>query len=264
MATSNNSPSGIREDMRHSRGYGDMFKIAEKAFKSLKTEFIVFDHQELRMICYDYTFSAMENFYEHIGFILFEDWDSEKAQRHYISKKIRLLNFQDIFKITPQDLNYNIFQSEWESILQLVDLSFYNLKRNPIKHTHAGKHDITKQSISSNSPHMSVDERSKLNYGSYHDLTNDECEEFLNNVEACIIKIQSFLLRNQFKLNIFLNKSNDEKSKNRRKQLGVFLTNPFTVTMFSSVLHLNGDEIHITTHKTTGGVAYSASFGKKK
>lgn len=63
----------------NSRSYAIQFDIAQRALLSIKKindaengglyiQDILFTPQQLRMICYDNAFAALENFLEHIGF----------------------------------------------------------------------------------------------------------------------------------------------------------------------------------------------------
>ncbi|MDR3441966.1 MAG: hypothetical protein P4L65_03000 [Legionella sp.] len=248
-----------RKDMLNSRGYAQFLKIAQNATKTINKikicmdqssqqhgnsqlmrpdiEYIFFDIQQLRMICFDYAFSALENFLEHIGFILFYDWDSERKQRHYNDKQTKLLCFSEIIEKEHQpSLDYATLELEWNAIICSVTPGNYNIKRNPIKHIHSGKHDVKTQTVSSTSTMMYPHEYEELVKDTLHDFSDNDCFKLMTEVEALINSIHSFLQKNKLIFRIYCDYETDEEIENRKSLLDIFLVQPLADTIYSSGL----------------------------
>lgn len=245
--------------MLNSRGYAQFLKIAQNATKTInkiKTcmdqaskkhghphlmrpdiEYIYFDIQQLRIICFDYAFSALENFLEHVGFILFYDWDSGRKQRHYTDKQTKLLCFFEIIETDLQpSLDYAALELEWNAIIQSVNPGDYNIKRNPIKHIHSEKHDVKTQNVSSASTMMYPHEYEQLVKDTLHDLSDNDCFKLMNEVEALINSTHSFLQKNKLIFRIYCDYETDEQIEKRKSLLEIFLVHPLADTIYSSAL----------------------------
>lgn len=226
-----------------SRSYSVQYSIAKNALLSLKKlndpkveklckECILFTPQQLRMICYDNAFATLENFLDHIGFILFDDWGSEKGQKHYSDKLTKLLTFDKFTEARHQtDLLQETLVIEWHTIIQSVSFDSFNKKRNPIKHTHAGKHDSKVIAIESGSMISSEEMHYKLTEDTFLALTNNECEDFVKYFEDIIASVHNFLSKYKLRLDIYCN-GRSEQFQERWDLLDAFLHSPFTITMY--------------------------------
>jgi hypothetical protein len=175
-----------------------------------------------------------------IGFLLFDDWDSNKAQRHYSQKQQRLLDF-NVFTTTTHlpNLDYGALETEWKNLINSIDFDLFTQKRNPIKHTHSSKHDGVKKSVVTQSPHMNASEFSALVEGTSHALTEAECRTFLNDANNFIDKIHKFLNDHKLMLRIYCDNINEDKIQTRRSLLNIFLTHPYAYDLFSSEFTLS-------------------------
>lgn len=248
-----------RQDTLNFRAYAVLLKTAKNSLKTIEkikkcadysiqkhghshterpdTEYIFFDIQQLRMVCFDYAFSALENFLEHIGFILFLDWDSKNKQRHYREKQEKLLSFSEIIEKNHQpSLDYETLEHDWNMIIQSINLARYNNKRNPIKHIHSEKHDVKMQTVFSTNIMMNTCEYEQLVNGTLLDLTDNECTEIINETEEFIQSVHSFIQMNKLIFRIYCNNESDKKIEMREKLLETFLMYPLTTTMYSSTL----------------------------
>lgn len=194
-------------DTLNARSYALFFSIATTSLNQIrdlqppysenhsKQQFSV---GELKMICFDYLFSTYENFLEHLGYLLFEDWDSAKEQSHYANKLKRLKDLMDAihFMMIPSD--FDALCDSWIRLLDLFDVKKYKDTRNSIKHTHSGKHDtktIEKKAKGLNLP-STVDVASlivEMPLG----ITTDDCENFRKDLKAWISNIHQFIKENK-------------------------------------------------------------------
>lgn len=238
----------------NSRTYNIIFETAKNAFKTLKkietlwnesnqkygdslaerpdVNYIFFTPIQLRMICIDYAFAALENFLEHIGYILCDDWESAGKQRHYSEKNKKLIDFPSfINKNRDPNKNYEDLQHQWKSIIQSIDLSTYNKIRNPIKHVHTEKHDIKTQILSTISANRSFNQ---LNEETCLALTDNDCNEFIEKVEKLITDASIFLKEHKLIFNIYSNNRReiDKKIEGRYGLFLTFLQNPFAPTLY--------------------------------
>lgn len=189
---------------------------------------------------------------EHIGYILFDNWDSKNKQRYYSQKKEKLLNFRETlpehFAQTGHSLeeyvrllnsNYPDLEGTWKKIIKSIDLEKYTGKRNPIKHTHSGDHEMREQTSQSNCTMMSDQECELLLNGVLHDITTQECIDFLKKIDQFIKSVHSFIETYHllFKIHSQLRQGNAGIQK-RWKLWNTFLGNPFAQPLLSSYSQL--------------------------
>lgn len=223
----------------NSRAYAEYFKIANGALKTIEKikehhssllnygdlyheqpniEYIFFSHNQLKIICFDYAFSALENFLEHMGFILFDDWESNKQQRHYKQKYEKLIA---IDKFVEDKNKYSNDFHLRETILQKANPNRrdqFATKRNPIKHPHAEIHEyklISGLPINS----MPFDQ---LQTGTYLDISDNDCIELITLVESLIIDVHKFLVTHKLILKISNDIRNDNKTIKRKSLWDTF------------------------------------------
>lgn len=235
----------------NSRSYKIFFNIAENALKAIQKaqEYTsetpknidcdyIFDELQLRIICFDYLFSSLENFLEHIGYILFSDWDSKKSQRHYAQKQTKLLQIKDAIVIKEQ-LQLDFLQEKWHSIIESIDFKQYTNIRNPIKHIHAEKHDAKTQSGTRS--RMTHDEFEQINRGTLFALTTVDCEEFIKQVETLINSVHTYLKENKLFLRIYSEHSpnQSEQLEQRKTLLRTFLGGSFAPPLYTTTSQLN-------------------------
>jgi hypothetical protein len=247
-----------RKDKFESRSYAKFLKIAQNATKTINKikncvlsnqkngdvnlpradfEYIFFDIPQLRIISFDYAFSAYENFLEHIGFILFYDWDSESKQRHFSNKQKKLTCFSEIIEKENQpSLDYESLELEWNMIIQSVTLSSYNTKRNPLKHIHSEKHEVKIQTVFSTSIMMNPCEYDQLVTDTLYDVSDEDCSKLINEVEKIINSIHSFLEKNKLIFRIYCDYETNKKIEKRKSLLEIFLVQPLAGTIYSSAI----------------------------
>jgi hypothetical protein len=248
-----------KKNTLNSRSYSVFFEIAQNALKTIEKSkecadnstqkhdnpyqdradinYIFFSIPQLRMICFDNAFSALENFLEHLGFILFYDWDSKKKQRHYIDKQKKLLNFRDIIETKHQPLlDYATLEKDWSTLIQSIHPEIHTHKRNPIKHIHAEDHDTKMHVVSSATTMINTDEYNQLTDGTFLSLTDDECINLTKEIETFIQSVHSFIDINRLIFHIYCDNEPDEKSDRRKELLDTFIVYPFANTLYSSTL----------------------------
>lgn len=240
----------------NSRAYRDFLVIANAAYKTIEKikecatqskqrrkdpnverpdmEYIFFTIPQLRQICFDYAFSAWENFLEHLGFILFDDWDSKKKQKTYKQKYNRLLDFLDFISSNRiPNIDYSKLENEWKTIIQKIDPDKILLakKRNPIKHVHSETHDIKFLDVDNNT--NSSEAYEKITKNTRLGITDDDCLNIISNINDLINAAYDFLYKNQNLLKIHRIYLIDEKSKKRKSLWRTFLCHPLAVDFYS-------------------------------
>ncbi len=237
----------------NSRAYVDYLKIAKTAWEKINEigdkndahyERIIFNADQWRIICFDYAFSTLENFLEHLGFILFADWDSAGKQRSYRQKysKILLLN-ECILESEKKyaDINEQQLEDEWKKILINIEPQYRdNLanKRNPLKHINSEKHESNNNN---DIPSDIISQFNKLRKGTYLDISNDDCNGLLTTLETLIMKAHDFLNKHRLFFKIDNAYDIDDRIKTRRAFWQTFLNSPFASPSYSgrSVVVLN-------------------------
>lgn len=245
-----------RKDTLNSRGYVEMLNTAKNALKTIQKieecsaksmqkygathidrpdfDFIFFDHHQLKMICFDYTFAALENFLVHVGFILCDDWDSKGKQRHYVEKIKKILIFNDIIEKRLPNEDYLALEKKWEEIFTSVDPALYTNRRNRVKHILSGNQEIKTQTVPSNSMYMNATEYDQLIANTHLDITKNHYIEFIEKLNNFINDAHSFLNQHKISFRIYSNPLNDETVKQRQRLLRTFLSSPWTGTLYTS------------------------------
>ncbi len=229
----------MKKNTINSRSYNEFFKIAQQCIEALSNRSdVIFTEVQLRIICIDYTFNTLENFLEHIGYILFCDWDSSNKQRHYNNKIEKILKVSEA--ISNPDRHSNLIK-RWKTLIKSINISKYAKSRNPLKHTHSNKHDIKTIKLLDNYSSKSLihdrDEFKAIIEGTIFDITNDNCLLFFHEVKTYIEEIHAFIKKNQPIFKIYSLYSND-KVENRKSLFHTFVLNQHTPTLLTSHISL--------------------------
>lgn len=243
------------ESKSYSQGYAEYFRIAEKALKQLKDvrlnqkknhdhiinnasenilkpDLSIFTDIQLKLICFDYAFAAWENFLEHVGFMLFDDWDGANKQKHYRKKYEKLEQLElCLSEQRYSNIDYQEIKKEWLDVLHIVDLDYIKKaakKRNRIKHLHSDKHEGKKISTVVSSGIMD-----QLNQDMYFDIADKECVEFVSKIEDLINKTHSFLGRNESIFGIYAYYGKDDRVILRKDFWRNFLITPLMLPFYS-------------------------------
>lgn len=233
----------------NSRAYEIHFSIAKNALNAMikikddhNVECVPFSEQELKLICFDYAFSAWENFLEHLGYMLFKDWDSGGKQRHYKEKFEKILDISDCFSSSSvQSDQVQQLNIQWRSVIGTIDprdQNFIDLpnKRNPIKHVHSGKHE-TKTIVESSVrfPHANSTILDQLIGATHLGVTEADCVELLRKVESLINEAHRFLKANE---NLFEISLDSPETNDRASLWEIFIATPWAKTFTSQHIAL--------------------------
>jgi len=235
----------ITSKLNH-RSYSEYYKIAEAALKTIEklreyanhsneafkdpdrnrpdTKFIFFSKTQLLIICFDYTFSAAENFIEHIGFILFSDWCSKKNQKYYPQKLEKLKTARAFL----QDQSKNL----WVELLEEFTSYFKNQAgiRNSIKHSHSSKHDGKILTRGAQKTEDAISHLNDLNASTPLGIKEESCKRQLERICSLIEKTHKILSEKSI-----LPQEGPDDLKNciRRDLWDTFLHCPFAPTMYA-------------------------------
>ena len=244
----------------HHRSYATYLDIAKNALKTINAftmqhentpekrnniECIYFDSTDLNIICYHYLCATWENYLEHLGYILFNDWDSNKKQRHYNDKVKRL---QDglkgcildppLARVNINDswtkVDYTKLENEWSTIMGDYNLKAeVHTKRNAISHVHTERDEIISGSFVRRDDSCSsiFQEMSELQSKTPHGITKEENMELLKHIETFIQGSHAFLRKYS---NIFDIYHNHRRYPERFTLWNAFLCNPNCPPMYSS------------------------------
>lgn len=248
----------MRKNRLNARGYATMKGIAENALKTIRKikdcatlsteshgnsiserpdfDYIFFDYHELRIICYDYTFSAWENFLEHIGFILFDDWDSKKKQRKYKDKIKKLLEFDDILGGEISEERRQSLKSKWVELINSIKLPDYASKRNPLKHIHADRHDTKTQTTDTITPIVMQPEKfNQFNQDTIFSFTDEECTEFYREFIKNFTEIHKYINEHKSIFKIYQSSDQSDKTLERKALLRTFLFAPRSTHFYTNI-----------------------------
>lgn len=217
----------------NARSYATFFDIAKKAIAAIEkiknnrdyaSDFTI---QQLCIISYNHAFFTLENFFEHIGFVLCDDWESNGEQRNYSKKQKKLASaFMQII-ITQERLphiNHSNLEAEWSQLINSINFKKYSPKRNPLTHIHSGKHDTKSQTIHSNNIGINFDEHEPLYDNTIFDDIYNDCIDLINTIEEFIQNICLFLKTNKI---IFKIHNQAILYQERYSLFSTFLLNPW-------------------------------------
>ena len=138
--------------------------------------------------------------------------------------------------------HFDVLCNSWIRLLDSFDVKKYKDTRNPIKHTHSGKHDtktIEKTAEGVNFPFIA--DIASLVVSTPLGITNDDCENLWEEVNAWMLSIHQLIKENKKMFMIFHGDSKDPqidrpkqaRVDQRQTQFIVFCENPLTPPIYT-------------------------------